>query len=285
MSARGGGGLQRLSRLLFLAHPQHHHHPPSQSWSSLLPHAAGPSSGGISGACMRRLALSTKATTTTTNTATTTASTKSQFDRWREALRSAPPTALALGALGVVPFIALSTPVSKHIAWALPLAVSERTELFQVGYGVAIASFLGGVHWGAALSSPLIAGPVAARMAAERLAWGVVPSLLAWPLVAMEPGPASALLSALIPALYLVDRRFARRGLLPLWYMALRAPLTLGATFGCLLTASYHAHLEADRVAAAAAGADKEGKGAKAGKAAAAATTTVAAAASAAKTK
>lgn len=151
-----------------------------------------------------------------------------------------------------MPFIALSAPVSKQIAWLLPMPVAQRPELFQVGYGVAIASFLGGVHWGATLSSPLTAGPVAARMAAERLAWGVVPSLLAWPLVAMEPGPASALLSALLPALYLADRRFARRGLLPPWYMALRAPLTLGATFGCLLTASYHAHLEADRVAAAA---------------------------------
>jgi hypothetical protein len=180
--------------------------------------------------------------------------TLSPFDRWRAALRAAPSPALALGALGVLPFIALATPVAKQIAPLLPLVVAERAETFQIGYGVAIASFLGGVHWGAVCASPLTAtataGSVAARMAAERLTWGVVPSLLAWPLVAMEPGPAAALLSALLPALYAADRRFARRGLLPSWYLALRAPLTLGATFGCLLTATYHAHSEADRAAA-----------------------------------
>jgi hypothetical protein len=275
MSARAasGGGLQRLSRLLFNSSSQ------SSSPLSFASSATTTAKAGTT-LMMRQLGLSTTTTISSSSssatmtmrrlaTAATTASPKqpaagggsgkSQFDRWWGALRSAPPTALALGAFGVVPFIALSPPVSKHIAWLLPFAVSERAELFQVGYGVAIASFLGGVHWGAALSSPLTAGPVAARMAAERFAWGVVPSLLAWPLVAMEAGPASALLSALLPALYLVDRRFARRGLLPVWYMALRAPLTLGATFGCLLTASYHAHLEADRVVARAA-AEEDGK-------------------------
>lgn len=195
----------------------------------------------------------------------------SPFDRWRRALAQAPPAALFLGALGVIPFVALATPVAKHLAPFLPAAVAEQSDLFQVGYGVSIASFLGGVHWGAALSSPLTplggasaaagaAAKVAARMAAERLTWGVVPSLLAWPLVAMESGPAAALLSALLPALYLVDKRFAGRGLLPAWYMALRAPLTLGATFGCLLTATYHAHSEADRVAQAEAARERRKK-------------------------
>lgn len=264
MSARGG--LQRLSRLLFL----HQHHPqtaPSPSSLGLVAAATGRAPtittalGSSTSPHVRRLGLATGARTPASRIPPTTSGGagasggasggSSQFDRWLGALRQAPPTALVLGALGVVPFVALSTPICKHLAWLLPLAVSDRSETFQVGYGVAIASFLGGVHWGAALSSPLgTAGPVAARMAAERLAWGVVPSLLAWPLVAMEPGPAAALLSALLPALYLADRRFARRGLLPQWYMALRAPLTLGATFGCLLTASYHAHLEADREAA-----------------------------------
>lgn len=207
------------------------------------------------------------ATTTATPKAPPPPVTKSQFERWREALRTAPPVAVLLGALGVIPFVALAPPVVKHIAWLLPYAVSERSDLFQVGYGVAIASFLGGVHWGAALSSPLTAaaGPVAARMAAERFTWGVVPGLLAWPLVAMEPAPASAMLALLMPALYLADRRFARRGLLPQWYMALRGPLTLGATFGLLLTASWHVHREADRVAKAAEVAAAKAAGAAAG--------------------
>jgi len=39
-------------------------------------------------------------------------------------------------------------------------------------------------------------------------------------------------------------------GHLPLWYMSVRAPLTMLASFGVLLTASYYMHLESDRVKA-----------------------------------
>jgi hypothetical protein len=119
-----------------------------------------------------------------------------------------------------------------------------------VGYGITIVTFLGAVHWGLAMGSPSLASPVMARAARESYLWSVIPSLFAFPLAAMEPMPAAIMLSVYLPACYAVDR--ARSNYLPQWYMALRGPLTLLATFGMLLTASYYVHLETDRLAAAA---------------------------------
>lgn len=54
-------------------------------------------------------------------------------------------------------------------------------------------------------------------------------------------------LSVLLPACYLAD--YTRRNLgLPVWYMALRVPLTMLATFGMLLTATQWAYQETDRM-------------------------------------
>lgn len=53
----------------------------------------------------------------------------------------------------------------------------------------------------------------------------------------------------LLPLCYVAD--YTRRNVgLPAWYLALRAPLTLLATFGMLLTATRHIHAELDRARA-----------------------------------
>lgn len=112
-------------------------------------------------------------------------------------------------------------------------------------YGVTIVTFLGAVHWGVAMSSSL-AGPVAARIANEAFVYSVIPSLCAWPVALMEPGAGAVVLSMLLPACYVAD--YSRRNMgLPQWYMALRVPLTLLATFGVLLTATRHVHLQLDQ--------------------------------------
>lgn len=55
------------------------------------------------------------------------------------------------------------------------------------------------------------------------------------------------MLSLLLPGCYLAD--YTRRNLgMPAWYMTLRVPLTLLATFGMLLTATRHLHAEIDKV-------------------------------------
>jgi hypothetical protein len=114
-----------------------------------------------------------------------------------------------------------------------------------VCYGAGIVSFLGAVHWGVAMSSSL-SSPLAVRIANESFIFSVIPAIAATPVPAMEPGAGAMVLSILLPACYLAD--YSRRNLgFPMWYMALRAPLTLLATFGMLLTATRHVHSELDR--------------------------------------
>jgi hypothetical protein len=99
--------------------------------------------------------------------------------------------------------------------------------------------------------------------------WSVFPSLSSFWLAAIEPAPASLLLCVLLTMCYAVDR--ARAKYLPAWYMALRGPLTLGASYGLLLTATYYLYLDADRAAAAEAARAQAASDAATGDAAAAA--------------
>ncbi|WIA12082.1 hypothetical protein OEZ85_012159 [Tetradesmus obliquus] len=169
------------------------------------------------------------------------------FSRWWQAFQQVPTVPKFLGLTGAIPFIALAPPVCKHLTSVLPAEVVDNCAMIQVCYGVTIVSFLGAVHWGVAMSSSLgMASAQAAQMANEAFIYSVLPSLAAWPVALMEPGAGSMVLAMLLPACYLAD--FARRNKgLPQWYMALRVPLTLAATFGMLLTATRHVHLEFDR--------------------------------------
>jgi hypothetical protein len=56
----------------------------------------------------------------------------------------------------------------------------------------------------------------------------------------------SVLLCGLLPLCYVAD--YTRRNVgLPAWYLALRGPLTLLATFGMLLTVTRNIHAAADK--------------------------------------
>jgi hypothetical protein len=59
----------------------------------------------------------------------------------------------------------------------------------QLVYGVIIVTFLGAVHWGVALATPLTS-PVALKLANSAYVYSVLPSLVAWPVATMEPGTA-----------------------------------------------------------------------------------------------
>jgi hypothetical protein len=93
-------------------------------------------------------------------------------------------------------------------------------------YVALILSFLGGLWWGVAASAD--------RPPEWLWVAAVVPSLVAlgsalpWAVGAPWPGPSLILLGlALIGALG-VDLLLARRGLVPLWWMSLRLPLSIG---------------------------------------------------------
>lgn len=74
-----------------------------------------------------------------------------------------------------------------------PLPISSGSPLWadppQVAYGATILSFLGGVHWGLAMTN--VGGELGAKMNDQRYLWSVLPCLMAWPTLAM-PVPHAA---------------------------------------------------------------------------------------------
>ncbi|MHB8920978.1 MAG: DUF3429 domain-containing protein [Halothiobacillus sp.] len=128
----------------------------------------------------------------------------------------------SLGIAGLLPFIGLTAatwfgPAEWHAALIHALAV----------YAALIISFLGGVHWGVALSQP--------ERARKPMLWGVVPAMLAWGAVLL---PWSVLaLSALILLLLLcwrIDRLWLGEIGQRLGYGALRTGLTAVAALSLL---------------------------------------------------
>lgn len=130
-------------------------------------------------------------------------------------------TALALGYAGLIPFVAGAVAVVL-----LPAEPQARAAQVLLAYAAAIVSFLGGIHWGAG----------GREGDGTALAWGVVPSLVAWVALLLAPS-AGLVLSAIALALcYAVDhRRFPGYGL-GAW-LRLRATLSGVAALSCLVGA------------------------------------------------
>jgi hypothetical protein len=132
-------------------------------------------------------------------------------------------TAHLLGFAGLIPFVVLSLGCWLVQRDWLGLLVSA-----QMSYGVAILSFLGAVHWGAAMLSE--------ELSIDRtklaLLWGVLPSLLAVGAAQLLIGIGFALITAAFVMVYLVDKRLYGWYPLPPWFLALRFQLT------CVVVAS-----------------------------------------------
>lgn len=130
--------------------------------------------------------------------------------------RPLPPSALLLGAAGLIPFLGLAAASALGFGWAPPALAA---------YGAAILAFLGAVHWGLALRAP------DSESGAElpRLALGVLPSLIAWVALLLPLRPGLALLAVAILATAAAEAAAAARGLVPPAYMRLRWALSIGA--------------------------------------------------------
>ncbi|GJD50990.1 hypothetical protein OPKNFCMD_3741 [Methylobacterium crusticola] len=136
--------------------------------------------------------------------------------------RDAPPPALALilGAAGLIPFAALSllAILGRDLAGLPP------RPLLAV-YGAVIASFLGGIRWGAAAARGGRGADYAVAVAPSLLAWAALAAPAPWDL---------RLLGALVLAWGVVDQDMPRRGLAPRWLGRLRLALSGGAGLALL---------------------------------------------------
>ena len=130
----------------------------------------------------------------------------------------------SLGVAGLLPFIAASAAVALG-----PPAWQDTALRALIAYGAVIVSFLGGIHWG----SPTSAAHDGARL------WGVVPSLLAWPLLLLPSSRLALIgLAASLALCWAVDRaRFPAMGLSAL--LPLRTLLSSVAILSCLVAAAF----------------------------------------------
>lgn len=131
-----------------------------------------------------------------------------------------------LGMGGVVPFALLML-----ASWTVHPDYIGDVLIGQRAYGIAILSFLGGIHWGAALSLNSLT-PEQHRKA---LLWGVLPALIAWSSI-LSRGYGFAILMAGFIIVYQVDKRqFGWYGL-PAWLLPLRLRLTIAVIVMLALT-------------------------------------------------
>jgi hypothetical protein len=122
-----------------------------------------------------------------------------------------------LGTAGLIPFVVLTSAL-----YALPEGYTPVLLVWLTAYAAVALSFVGAIHWGAAM--------VHERMAeADRgvfMAWSVVPALAGWMALLLPAKGGLLLLGATFVVHYAADRQFAQRFALPRWYLRLRGGLT-----------------------------------------------------------
>ena len=135
-------------------------------------------------------------------------------------LPATPAASRWLGYAGLLPFVAgaAATLAGGELGAAGAAALAA--------YAAVIVSFLGGIHWGLGF----------VRDEPARFAWGVVPSLVAWPALLLPGAAALALLAAMLVVCYAVDRRVYPRHGLQRW-LTLRLHLSAVAAACCALAA------------------------------------------------
>ncbi len=139
-------------------------------------------------------------------------------------MRAIPPAALALGLVGLIPFIwsALTGMIPELGLWTAQ-TIGPRFSGPYVGlsYGTVILSFMSGVLWGFSTRAD------APSVAASGYALSVIPAL--WAFIMVGGGPISAGMNLIFGFIGLLglDWLFWHHRLAPPWWMHLRAPLSI----------------------------------------------------------
>lgn len=148
-------------------------------------------------------------------------------------LKTVPPMALTLGLLGLLPFvfggIGVWLTILGDLRFALPLIV--------IAYAAIIASFLGGVRWGAAMQNA--AHDKQAEKLPRYLVMAISPSLVALVGFMLPLPQAFILFVTLFVAQAVLDLMAVESDDLAAWYAPLRIVLTLIA---CLAMVSLLFH-------------------------------------------
>jgi hypothetical protein len=133
-----------------------------------------------------------------------------------------------LGLIGLLPFGVLSLS-----AWFLPPEQWPSVVRSQIGYGIGLLSFLGGLHWGGALANR----DLSLAQTKRALVWGVTPPFISFTsLLPQDAGFAFLVLTLGFVVSYQVDRRLYQWYQLPDWFIRMRFKLTALVLLAMLLT-------------------------------------------------
>lgn len=135
------------------------------------------------------------------------------------------PSTLAkwLGYAGLIPFVGLSLCV-----WWFDSAVREQYLHVLLTYAASILSFLGAIHWGLAMRDQSPPNTL--------LAWGVMPSLIAWVALLLQVSAGLWLVVLGLCLCLAVDQRIYPRYGLRGW-LRMRLLLTVVASVSCAAAA------------------------------------------------
>ncbi len=136
-----------------------------------------------------------------------------------------PPWVTRLGVGGLLPFC-----IGAASIWLLAPEWRGWASLALVGYGATIASFLGAINWGLAMRDPTASSTTL-------YVWGVLPSLLAWMALLVTPVGGLVILTLVLWACYVMDRKTYASYRLQNW-LPLRLRLTVVASLSCLAGAA-----------------------------------------------
>jgi hypothetical protein len=131
------------------------------------------------------------------------------------------PTAFKLGIAGLIPFIVLA-----GLSFATPSTYKDVILLCLLAYAASISSFLGAIHWGLTMRDVNPNGMY--------LIWGVIPSLIAWISLMLNPDFGLWLITALLWVCLIIDAKIYPIYGLSHW-LPMRLFLTTTASVACLV--------------------------------------------------
>ncbi len=139
-----------------------------------------------------------------------------------------PRTPFLLGVGGLVPFVVLAV-----MLWALPSGYAPTAVRWLLCYGAVILTFVGALHWGVALVHPEMDD----RQRALLMAWSVVPALVAWFALLVDPLAGVVILLLMFIVQLVADHRLVQHVAVTPWFLRLRQRLTF-AVVSCLALAA-----------------------------------------------
>ena len=135
-----------------------------------------------------------------------------------------PFIAKILGYAGLVPFLVLALGL-----WIIPQPYTDQLNQALMTYAAIILSFMGAVHWGAAVD-------LVNKNQQLQLGLSVIPPLIEWLALLLPIFYGLSLLTVAFVLLCIIDSLSTKLNAMPRWYPKLRVPLTT-IVVSCMITA------------------------------------------------